>query len=69
MMLIGPIVRLTLAGDEMMILSDPEDCEELVITKGFTFRNVLLTLTKVITKVNKLFFSETPSLCRQISIS
>jgi len=45
-MLTGPIVRLTLAGDEMMILSDPEDCEELVITKGFTFRNVLLTLTQ-----------------------
>lgn len=27
---VGPIVRLTLTGDEMLILGNAEDCEELV---------------------------------------
>lgn len=28
--MVGPIVRLTLTGDEMLILGNAEDCEELV---------------------------------------
>lgn len=58
----GPIVRITLAGDEMLILGNAEDCEELASELPCKWQYYFANATKVIQKVQKLFISKTPHL-------